>query len=73
MSKLTVFRVCSTPLGVSEVVSLLKNPLEDGVSTLPPAKSKAGEVYIYRSDKDTDQGINMIQDNAYPVLLAPYM
>ena len=46
MSKL-VFRVSATPLAVSEVVQLLKNP-PDGISTLPPAKPKAGEIYIYK-------------------------
>lgn len=56
MSKLAAYRVCSTPLGISEVVSLLKNPPEDGVSNLPPAKPKAGEIYIYSSKNDTEQG-----------------
>ena len=45
------------PLAISEVVALLKNPPVDGVSTLPPATLKAGEIYIYRSDDDTKQGM----------------
>ena len=48
MSKLTVYRVCATPLAVSEVVTLLQSPPEDGVSNLPPVTPKAGEIYIYR-------------------------
>ena len=45
MSRLSVFRVSSSPLAISDLVSLLKKPPEDGVSTLPPVKPKAGEVY----------------------------
>ena len=56
MSKVTVFRVCNTALGISEVVSLLKNPPEDELSTLPPFRPKAGEIYLYRSDKDSHHG-----------------
>ena len=49
-----VFRVSATPLAVSEVVQLLKNPPEDGVSTLPPAKPKAGGIYIYKNDSSAN-------------------
>ena len=44
MSRLVVFCVSATTLAVLEVVQLLKNPPEDGISTLPPAKPKAGEI-----------------------------
>ena len=60
MSKLTVYRVCATPLAVSEVVTLLQNPPEDGVSNLPPVTPKAGEIYIYRSDAAKENGIYAI-------------
>jgi len=53
MSQVTVFRVQATPLAVSEVVSLLKNPPVDGVPNLPPATPEA----IYQSDDDTEQGM----------------
>ena len=53
MGKVTVFRVCNTPLPIYEIVSLLKNPLEDELSTLPPAIPKAGEIYLYRSGDET--------------------
>ncbi len=43
-------------MGISEVVSLLTNPSEDGVSTPTPVKPKAGEMIIYRSDKEAEQG-----------------
>ena len=46
MNQLTVFRVSTTPLAISEVVSILNNPPADGISTLPPVKPKAGR-YIY--------------------------
>ena len=39
MSKVTVFRVSKTPLGISEVVSLLQDPPLDKISTLPPVSS----------------------------------
>ena len=49
-----VFRVSATLLAVSEVVRLLKNPPEDGISTLPPAKPKAGEIFIYKNDNSAN-------------------
>ena len=51
MSKLTVFRVSKTPLGISEVVSLLQDPPLDKISTLPPVQPKGGEIYLYRSEQ----------------------
>ena len=54
ISKLVVSRVPTTPLKVLEIIQLLKNPpppppQEDGVSTLSPAKPKAGEIYIHKN------------------------
>ena len=60
MNKLTVFQICSTLLGISEVVSLLKNPPEDGVSILSLAKPRAGKVYIYRSEKETKLAVLLV-------------
>ena len=57
MSKLTVYRVCTTPLAISEVVTLLQNPPEHGVSNLPPVTPKAGEIYIYRSEAAKENGM----------------
>ena len=54
MSKLVVFRASATPLSVSEVVQLLKNPPEEAISTLPPAKPKGGEIYIYKDDDNAN-------------------
>ncbi len=62
MSKLTVFRVCATPLTISEVVSVLQNPPEDAVSTLPPVKPKAWVVYICRRDKETEKGKHHVRE-----------
>ena len=56
MNKITVFCVCSTPLGIFEVVSLFKNPPEDELSTLPPVRPKAEEIYLYRRGKDSQHG-----------------
>ena len=44
------FHVSATPLAVSEVIQLLKNPPEDGISTLPPAKPQCKR---YKSCKTT--------------------
>ena len=55
--EVTVFRVCNTPLAISEVVSLLKNPPGDVLSTLPPAMPKAGEIYLYRNNSETHNGM----------------
>ena len=38
----------SYPLGSIGSRSAAENPPEDGISTLPPAKPKAGEIYIYQ-------------------------
>ena len=59
MSKLVVFRVSATPLAVSEVVQLLKNPPEEAISTLPPAKPKAGKIYIYKNDGSANGNLVM--------------
>ena len=37
-------RVSKTPLGISEVVSLLQDPPLDKISTLPPVQPKGGEI-----------------------------
>ena len=42
----TVYRVCTTPLPISEAIILLQDPPEEGISSLPPAKAKAGEIYL---------------------------
>ena len=44
----TVYRVCTTPLPISEAIKLLQDPPEEGIFSLPPAKAKAGEIYIYK-------------------------
>jgi len=44
----TVYRVCTTPLPISEANKLLQDPPEEGISSLPPAKAKAGEIYLYK-------------------------
>ena len=56
-SKLTVFRVSTKCLSISEVVSLLLDPPEDEICNIPPAKPKGGEIYLFRSLKKEEKGI----------------
>ena len=51
----TVLKVSVCPLAISTAVELLQNPPEDSVSTLPPVKPKAGEVYLYTPGKDVSK------------------
>ena len=53
---LTVFSVRQKPMTVTEVASLLEDLPEEKVSTLPPVRPKAGEIYIYRPNKETEKG-----------------
>ena len=40
----------------SQVVSLLQNVPEEGMTAIPPAKPKAGEVYIYKYEQESKKG-----------------
>ena len=42
-----VAKVSASPLAVSTVVELLKNPPKEAISSLPPVKPKAGEAYLF--------------------------
>ena len=44
-----VFRTSTSPLPISEIIGVLRAPPEEKLSTLPPCKPKAGELYIYSS------------------------
>ena len=68
MSKLVVFHISVAPLAVSEVIQLLKNPPEEAISTLPPAKPKAGEIYIYKNDNSAN-GEQLVMHGVGKVLL----
>ena len=52
----TVYSVCTTPLPISEVTKLLHDPPEEGISSLPPVKAKAGEIYLYKPRGDLHKG-----------------
>ena len=52
----TVYSVCTTPLPISEVTKLLQDPPEEGISSLPPVKAKAGEIYLYKPRDDLHKG-----------------
>ncbi len=43
------------PLSITEVVNLLQNPPEDGMSTIPPARPQAGAVFLYTHGDDTSK------------------
>ena len=48
----TVYIVHLTPLPISTIVKLLQNPAQVSISTLPPVKLKAGDVFIYSDSGD---------------------
>ena len=63
-----VFHISATPLAVSEVIQLLKKPPEEAISTLPPAKPKSGEIYIYKNDNSAN-GEQLVMHGVGKVLL----
>ena len=50
------FQVSATALPITRIADLLRNPPDDGVTTLPPVKPKGGEIYIYKPKCDTEKG-----------------
>ena len=44
-----VFQNSTSPLPISEIAGILRAPPEEKLSTLPPCRPKAGEIYIYSS------------------------
>ena len=52
------YRVCSTLLTHDEVREILEHP-PDGISKLPPAKPKGGEVYLMEAADDSQKGENI--------------
>ena len=59
----TVFQVSTAVLPVPKIVELLENPPDDGITTLPPAKPKEREVYIYKPGCDSEKGTNDTEFN----------
>ena len=55
---LTVFRVSSKCLSVTEVVSILLEPPVDKISSISPAKPKGGEIYLFRSSTIEEKGLS---------------
>jgi len=51
------FCVCVEAFNTAQVVSLLQNVLEEGMTIIPPAKLKAAEVYIYKYEDKSKKGI----------------
>ena len=41
-------------LSLSQIVTLLKSPAEDQLSSLPPVKPRGGEVYLFQAQQDPD-------------------
>ena len=60
----TALQVSVAVLPLTKIVNLLENPPDDGISTLPPAKPKGGEVYLYKPRCDTEKGINIATTSA---------
>ena len=58
------YRVCSTLLTNDEVKELLEHP-PDGISKLPPAKPKGGEVYLIEAADDSQKGENIYKLYSY--------
>ena len=50
----TALQVSVVVLPLTKTVNLLENPPDDRITTLPPAKPKGGEVYLYKPRCDTD-------------------
>ena len=51
----TVYKVCNIPLPISEVIKVFQDPPEEALSTLPPVKPKAGDIYIYKPADECQQ------------------
>ena len=58
------YRVCSTLLSSEEVKEVLEHPPNDGISTLPPAKPKGGEVYLIKAADDSQKVRKYTVDNS---------
>lgn len=52
-----LFCVRLEAFNTAQVVSLLQNVPKEGTTTIPPAKPKAGEVYIYKYEDKSKKGI----------------
>ena len=50
------YRLSSTLLSNEEVKEVLEHPPNDGISTLPPAKPKGGEVNLIKAADDSQKG-----------------
>ena len=53
----TALQVFVAVLPLTKIVNLLENTPDDGITNLPLAKPKGGEVYIYKPRCDTEKGI----------------
>lgn len=64
----TVYCICTTPLLISVAIKLLQNPPEEGITSLPPAKAKAGEIYLYNPRNNLQkvrEGMTMLEHKIY--------
>ena len=48
-------KIFSTFLAINTVVRLLQNPPQESACFVPPARRKAGEVYVYGDDGNDDK------------------
>ena len=62
MGDVSVFKVCASPLNISEAVAILSqaSSQREKISSLPPVAPKGGEIYIFQGDSDDQRGINYV-------------
>ena len=53
-----VFKISSASLGLPEVIESLPYPISDFISSVPPVKPKAGQVYLLQACEEACKGIS---------------
>ena len=53
-----VFKISSASLGLPEVIESLGYPISDFISSVPPVKPKAGQVYIFQACEEACKRIS---------------
>ena len=72
MGDVSVFKVCASPLNISEAVAILSqlaSSQREKISSLPPVAPKGGEIYIFQGDSDDQRGINYVHVHVLAVIL----
>ena len=71
MGDVSVFKVCASPLNISEAVAIHSqtSSQQEKISSLPPVAPKGGEIYIFQGDSDDQRGINYVHVHVLAVIL----